>query len=221
MGADLSKSLLGAARLWPTPTADSATERSSTYAQGGTPLTAAVRLWPTPRCADGMSSRLPTPAAIEAKGGPRGRLEEAVSLAEPKPWPTPKASDFRPGHASRANRPRRRNLNDQVMAPAVDIWPTPNTVDAKGGGRKVGAASRTKSQVQLCHVVRMPTPTARDWRSGSQPTQVERGRSDGPTLAEQNGGQLNPPWVEWLMGFPIGWTASSASVTQSSLLFPP
>ncbi|MFP7276070.1 hypothetical protein SFC17_14190 [Bacillus paralicheniformis] len=21
-----------------------------------------------------------------------------------------------------------------------------------------------------------------------------------------NGGQLNPTWVEWLMGFPIGWT---------------
>jgi hypothetical protein len=20
------------------------------------------------------------------------------------------------------------------------------------------------------------------------------------------GGQLNPPWVEWLMGWPIGWT---------------
>lgn len=23
-----------------------------------------------------------------------------------------------------------------------------------------------------------------------------------------NGGQLNPEWVEWLMGWPIGWTAS-------------
>ena len=22
----------------------------------------------------------------------------------------------------------------------------------------------------------------------------------------QVGGQLNPQWVEWLMGFPIGWT---------------
>jgi DNA (cytosine-5)-methyltransferase 1 len=21
-----------------------------------------------------------------------------------------------------------------------------------------------------------------------------------------NGGQLNPTWVEWLMGFPLGWT---------------
>jgi len=23
---------------------------------------------------------------------------------------------------------------------------------------------------------------------------------------QKTAGQLNPPWVEWLMGFPIGWT---------------
>ena len=28
-----------------------------------------------------------------------------------------------------------------------------------------------------------------------------------------NGGKLNPGWVEWLMGFPIGWTDCAASVT--------
>lgn len=25
-------------------------------------------------------------------------------------------------------------------------------------------------------------------------------------MSQGNGGQLNPDWVEWLMGFPIGWT---------------
>jgi hypothetical protein len=93
------------------------------------------------------------------------------------------------------------------------LLPTPNTVDAKGGTRT------GKGQVQLCHVVRTPTPTARDWKSGSQATQAERGRVAGPTLAEWSGGQLNPPWVEWLMGFPIGWTACDASETQLSLSF--
>jgi hypothetical protein len=28
-------------------------------------------------------------------------------------------------------------------------------------------------------------------------------------------GRLNPQWVEWLMGYPIGWTALNASETPS------
>lgn len=27
------------------------------------------------------------------------------------------------------------------------------------------------------------------------------------------GGHLNPTWVEWLMGFPLGWTDCAASET--------
>ena len=27
-------------------------------------------------------------------------------------------------------------------------------------------------------------------------------------------GQLNPMWVEWLMGFPLGWTDLEDSATQ-------
>jgi hypothetical protein len=37
---------------WPTPTCDSATDRSSRYAQGGIPLTMAVKMWPTPQASD-------------------------------------------------------------------------------------------------------------------------------------------------------------------------
>ena len=59
----------------------------------------------------------------------------------------------------------------------------------------------------------LPTPAARDWKSGKGKTQVERGRSAGPSLAEVSGGQLNPTWVEWLMGFPIGFTDLEDSET--------
>jgi len=34
------------------------------------------------------------------------------------------------------------------------------------------------------------------------------------TVAEWEGGSLNPQWVEWLMGFPEGWTDLSNSETQ-------
>lgn len=35
------------------------------------------------------------------------------------------------------------------------------------------------------------------------------------SMAAGNGGQLNPTLVEWLMGFPLGWTDLSVSETQS------
>lgn len=50
--------------------------------------------------------------------------------------------------------------------------------------------------------VRMwPTPKAQNSRGNG-----ERHGSGGPSLDVAVGGQLNPDWVEWLMGFPVGWT---------------
>ena len=63
-----------------------------------------------------------------------------------------------------------------------------------------------------------PTPTARDWKDtpGSSPKGVnpdgsERDRTDRLAInvyesASNPSGQLSPDWVEWLMGWPIGWT---------------
>jgi len=42
--------------MWPTPTQDSATERTKKYKQGGTPLTLAVKMWPTPVARDWKGS---------------------------------------------------------------------------------------------------------------------------------------------------------------------
>ena len=49
-----------------------------------------------------------------------------------------------------------------------------------------------------------PTPTAHNAKKGAYPAEYERNM---PTLAAQAGGPLNPTWVEWLMGWPLGWTA--------------
>jgi hypothetical protein len=35
-------------------------------------------------------------------------------------------------------------------------------------------------------------------------------------LSEQIDGSLNPTWVEWLMGWPVGWTALKHWVTARS-----
>ena len=51
-----------------------------------------------------------------------------------------------------------------------------------------------------------PTPTARDGKSG-RCKQPRRYSELTPTIERQEPtGQLNPTWVEWLMGFPSGFT---------------
>lgn len=53
-----------------------------------------------------------------------------------------------------------------------------------------------------------PTPTKEDyWRRGPNPKQQGL-----PEKMGNVGGQLNPDWVEWLMGFPVNWTKASIGV---------
>jgi hypothetical protein len=52
-----------------------------------------------------------------------------------------------------------------------------------------------------------PTPTAHNAKEGAFPSEYNRNT---PTLAAQAGGALNPTWVEWLMGFPLGHTDLNA-----------
>lgn len=39
-------------------------------------------------------------------------------------------------------------------------------------------------------------------------------------VVSETSGALNPAWVEWLMGFPTGWTDLEPSATPSSPKFP-
>jgi hypothetical protein len=50
---------------------------------------------------------------------------------------------------------------------------------------------------------KFPTPTSHNAKETNAPSESERNT---PTLAAQVGGKLNPTWVEWLMGWPLGWT---------------
>lgn len=78
----------------------------------------------------------------------------------------------------------------------------------------------------------IPTPTTTDYKRGilsrywrpkrSQSVQVERERRGYDGLLRSfleltprgRIGLMNPNWIEWLMGYPIGWTEFSASETQ-------
>ena len=71
-----------------------------------------------------------------------------------------------------------------------------------------------KVQVDLRAAVRMwPTPSAGDDRDRgclSTPAikrRAEKGKQLNLSMVvSEESGALNPDWVEWLMGFPVGWT---------------
>jgi len=57
-----------------------------------------------------------------------------------------------------------------------------------------------------------PTPVARDYKDTGTKESLTKAfnKRDSPglalTIGAQLGGQLNPTFVEWVMGFPLGWT---------------
>ena len=66
-----------------------------------------------------------------------------------------------------------------------------------------------------------PTPTYGKLAGGSAAVNHIKAKHQAGQITEEemkamqagNGGKLNPEWVEWLMGFPIGWTDLEASET--------
>lgn len=171
----------------------------------------------------GVLRDVPTPKA--AAGGPDyARMSRKESGGHDLAtwtalWPTPNATDGRRG----ANRPDGRRglkLTDCNLEEGP-MWPTPCSADAGKGGRgdlyaALNDCGRQKGRV-------FPTPKARDWKNGDKPgdrrARAKRsGQWHSPDLNDvaAPGGQLNPMWVEWLMGWPLGWTGLSVSATGRS-----
>jgi len=96
------------------------------------------------------------------------------------------------------------------LAQAVKRWPTPTVC----GNYNRKGASPTSGDGLATAVLKCATPTARDWRSGKA-SQATMERNSRP-LSEQIGGSLNPTWVEWLMGWPLGWTDLKPLATDKS-----
>jgi hypothetical protein len=95
------------------------------------------------------------------------------------------------------------------------MWPTPHGMCADNprrpgpSGNELGRAVNRAARLTKDGL--WTTPTADD--TGYRKDQYAQG---GTALSTQAGGSLNPLWVEWLMGFPIGWTDCELSETPSS-----
>lgn len=88
--------------------------------------------------------------------------------------------------------------------PDAKMWPTPDANSGKRFGQNPKKIN-PKRQFTINDAARLwPTPTTQDASNNGVPSQYNR---NSLPLNAEVGGSLNPDWVEWLMGFPTGWTA--------------
>jgi len=129
--------------------------------------------------------------------------EGTISPPRMRVWPTPMTHGLRGG-----SRPKRE-------APVREMWPTPHgfSPDGRSNGPSGNELGRAVNQAER----NFPTPTVAASKGSSQGSLTRKdGRSrvndrlDHRVMAE-HGGSLNPTWVEWLMGWPLGWTDLNAS----------
>ena len=167
-------------------------------------------MWKTPVVSDAADRKM----YVNSRGEPN--LSGQVKL-----WPTPTAQDYK----RRGPNSRQQGLPEKV----AKMYNTPTAQDAKNSTlppsqakRKslVGDIAREKFATLRAknlddQIAMYPTPTTGAGICGGPGNfqQLKRLETEGKITEEErknmsrgNGGSLNPEWVEWLMGFPAGWT---------------
>ena len=115
------------------------------------------------------------------------RRTDATECLSSDMLPTPIASESEKMSSGTLSRAVRPDLQFRISSWSREMWPTPSASNAKGASKKRFLGSP-------------------DYRSNL----------DEAVRTSESSGQLNPTWVDWLMGFPTGYTDLDASETQSS-----
>lgn len=159
-----------------------------------------------------------TPVADDSVDRVNGKIN---SRGEPKLsvqvlWPTPRAKEDNDYQRDRGQIGKER----LTLTGAAKMWPTPHGFSKDG-------KSNGPSGNELGNAVNRslwPTPTAMNDTGGPALCKWGGSRSreklKSMTTPEELNGSLNPEFVEWLMGYPFGWTDLKVLVTPLSLKSP-
>ena len=103
---------------------------------------------------------------------------------------------------------------DESESGSLGKWATPTTMDKlppksetallkEATVARPGRSKPANLRDQVSNMEKWTTPTAHNSKETNAPSESTRNT---PSLAAQAGGKLNPTWVEWLMGWTLGWT---------------
>lgn len=183
--------------LLPTPTKGTADKEVVNSQKGRNLVAYAKGFWPTPTVA----------VATQGPNIPDGKRGATLisKIRRPDLWPTPRANDAEKRGNFDVNNPR------NGLPAAAKMYPTPSASMMTGADMvqaQYAGSDPDRPNYQEAKKL-FATPTQRDHKSGKLSAKAKAKRdaqSRGKPLNEQIGGQLNPQWVEWLMGYPEGWT---------------
>jgi len=222
-GRVLQSNLATEAGLWPTPKARdeknpdspdagrSARKREAGWSED---LNDSAARWPTPIVDDTKDPRMSK--KLRESGAAPFHLSEAAGS-----WPTPVAGD---AHLSSSPEAAERRLAEgkSTLSRVADskLWPTPATRDEKGANSEehFQKEGMERHMGQLANYVAHspdcpPSPqgqgsgTPGDGSSPSTPGSPRR-RSSKP--------KLNPLFVAWMMGWPLGWANPDVPIARTS-----
>jgi hypothetical protein len=143
--------------------------------------------------------------ATSGRSNPNSRHHAGVTLNDAiRLWDTPSVAVTEGSRLTRGgDRSDEMLLTGQAIA--LSEWRTPLVHDSERGPKLNPAPKAGEHSLS--------TQVRRRWVSPS--SALAPPTPDGPTSSPERR-TLNPLFVEWLMGWPIGWTASGPVETESS-----
>jgi hypothetical protein len=134
-----------------------------------------------------------------------------IYATESGSWPTPSATlGTNGGLVTPAKARERRGTLIEALS-ARTVWPTPTVGDSRNSRNATANRSPGSSHhpgTTLSDAIRMavqlwPTPGAANANDNARGSNARKAAQANGTYIS---GQLNPTWVEWLQGYPLGWT---------------